>query len=48
MDVGGSIFLQNEVAVKEVMSSNGIGIVRFFKGENLLITGATGFLGKGE
>ena len=27
---------------------NGIGIVRFLKGKSLFITGATGFLAKGE
>lgn len=28
-------------------NSNGIGIVEFFEGKNVLVTGATGFLAKG-
>lgn len=31
-----------------VNGNEGIGILSFFKGKNILITGATGFLGKGD
>lgn len=46
-DVAAISMEKNEV-LNTPKSSNGIGIVEFFEGKNVLVTGATGFLAKGN
>ncbi|PHT71588.1 hypothetical protein T459_22373 [Capsicum annuum] len=38
--------MENEKEIISQKSNNGIGIVNFFEGKNILVTGATGFLAK--
>ncbi|KAM3217763.1 fatty acyl-CoA reductase 2, chloroplastic [Capsicum annuum] len=41
-----AITMENEREIISQKSNNGIGIVNFFEGKNILVTGATGFLAK--
>ncbi|KAM3324966.1 fatty acyl-CoA reductase 2, chloroplastic [Capsicum chacoense] len=41
-----AITMENEKEIISQKSNNGIGIVNFFEGKNILVTGATGFLAK--
>ncbi|KAM3341392.1 fatty acyl-CoA reductase 2, chloroplastic-like [Capsicum galapagoense] len=41
-----AIIMENEKEIISQKSNNGIGIIEFFEGKNILVTGATGFLAK--
>ena len=46
-DLSASVATKDNTKTMSNTPSNGLGIVKFLEGKNCLVTGSTGFLGKG-